>query len=366
MTELFGGVYKNKRVLVTGHTGFKGSWLAIWLRELGAEVVGYALEPKTENDNFVVAKLGRKIKSVIGDVRDYKHLQKVFAEFQPEFVFHLAAQSLVKQSYEEPVTTLNTNIMGTVNILEAIRMTDSVRVGVMITSDKCYENKEWTRGYRETDRLGGHDPYSASKACAELVISSYRDSFYSPTNYAKHRKSVASARAGNVIGGGDWAQDRIMPDCIRALEKNKPILVRNPQSTRPWQHVLEPISGYLLLGQKMYEEPGKYEGAWNFGPDLKLAIPVEKLVALTIKYYGRGSWEKAPEVDGPHEAKLLALDCSKAKKFLGWKSALDMEKTVELTVDWYKKYQERKDCYGLAVEETRIYLQEAKKRGSIF
>jgi CDP-glucose 4,6-dehydratase len=364
--SLFGNLYKGKRVLVTGHTGFKGSWLSIWLLELGAEVVGYALEPCTEKDNFVVSKLGNRMKSIIGDVRDYEKLLEVFKKFQPEFVFHLAAQSLVRLSYEVPVETFETNIMGTVNVLEAIRNTESVKVGILATSDKCYENKGTTIGYKETDRLGGHDPYSASKGCAELVIDAYLRSFFNPNNYEKHGKSIASVRAGNVIGGGDWAKDRIIPDCIRALERDQAIMVRNPSSTRPWQHVLDPLRGYLLLGQMMWEEPKSYCEPWNFGPDLSSAITVAKLVDLVIKYYGTGSWKKASGSSSLYEASYLALDCQKATEKLQWEPVLTIPEAVELTIDWYKKYRDYDDCYELAREEIDKFIQRAQKAEMVF
>ena len=275
--EYFNNVYKNKTVLVTGHTGFKGSWLSIWLRELGANVIGYALDPYTEKDNFVLAKLEDKITDIRGDIRDKKNLKEVFDKYKPEFVFHLAAQPLVRLSYENPIETYEINVMGTINVLECIRETPETKIGIMITTDKCYENKEQIWGYRETDPLGGYDPYSSSKGAAEIAISSWRNSFFNPKDYEKHKKSIASVRAGNVIGGGDWSLDRIIPDCIRALEKDEAISIRNPKAIRPWEHVLEPLNGYLLLGQKMYEEPSKYCEGWNFGPNLDSIVSVCKI-----------------------------------------------------------------------------------------
>jgi CDP-glucose 4,6-dehydratase len=294
---MFSNVFKNKTVLVTGHTGFKGSWLCIWLKELGANVVGYALEPYTERDNFVVSGLKDKVTHIIGDIRDYQNLTKVFKKYQPEFVFHLAAQPIVRESYTNPKDTYDINVGGTVNVLECCRLTDSVRVIINVTSDKCYENKEWVWGYRENDPMGGYDPYSSSKGCSELVTAAYRQSFFNPSlpdpltfspshllTFLIPKPSVAlsSARAGNVIGGGDWQKDRIVPDCIRALESNKPIEIRNPNATRPWQHVLEPLNGYLLLASRMYEEPQKFCGAWNFGPDYDSIIPVGKVADKVI------------------------------------------------------------------------------------
>ena len=269
MIDIFNNFYRGKRVLVTGHTGFKGSWLSIWLHELGAEVIGVAKDPTTEKDNYVLSGIGEKIKADLrADIRDGQRMKKIFQEYQPEIVFHLAAQPLVRLSYEIPVETYETNVMGTINILEAIRVTDSVKVGIMITTDKCYENKEQIWGYRENEPMGGYDPYSSSKGAAEIAIASWRRSFFNPVDYGKkHTVSLASVRAGNVIGGGDWAKDRIIPDCIRALEANKVIDIRLPKAVRPWEHVLEPLSGYMMLAQKMWEHPTEYNEGWNFGPD---------------------------------------------------------------------------------------------------
>lgn len=287
MSAMFDEIYKNKRVLITGHTGFKGSWLAIWLKELGADVVGYSLDPPSEPNNFEATRLREKITHIHGDIRDLDRLMETFKKYQPEFVFHLAAQPLVRLSYNEPKMTFDTNIGGTVNVFEAVRKTPSVKVLVNITSDKCYENKEWVWGYRENDPMGGHDPYSASKGCAELVFSAYLKSFFSQNAAQKSgdmtqlreqlgscpqistsgpRLGAASARAGNVIGGGDWGTDRLVPDCIRALSRHQPIGIRSPKAVRPWQHVLEPLGGYLLLGAALWQDPQKYSGAWNFGP----------------------------------------------------------------------------------------------------
>ena len=267
-TRMTTDFYQGKRVLVTGHTGFKGSWLSIWLHEMGAEVVGVALDPYSDKDNYVLSGIGRKIKADLrADIRNGEQLKRIFQEYQPEIVFHLAAQPLVRLSYEIPVETYATNVMGTINVMEAIRQTDSVRVGIMITTDKCYENKEQLWGYREDEPMGGYDPYSSSKGAAEIAIASWRRSFFNPKDYGqKHHVSLASVRAGNVIGGGDWALDRIIPDCVRALEADKPIEIRSPKAIRPWQHVLEPLGGYLLLAEKMWQEPTAYCEGWNFGP----------------------------------------------------------------------------------------------------
>ena len=355
--EYFNNVYKNKTVLVTGHTGFKGSWLSIWLRELGANVIGYALDPYTEKDNFVLAKLENKIIDIRGDIRDKEHLEKVFEQYKPDFVFHLAAQPLVRLSYDQPVETYEVNVMGTINVMECIRKTPETRIGIMITTDKCYENKEQIWGYRENEAFGGYDPYSSSKGAAEIAISSWRNSFFNPKDYEKHKKSIASVRAGNVIGGGDWSLDRIIPDCIRALEKGEAIRIRNPKAIRPWEHVLEPLSGYLLLGQKIYEEPSKYCEGWNFGPSLDSIVPVWEIGEKIIKYYGSGELEDKSKKDELHEAKLLALDITKARFNLGWKPRWDIDKAIEKTVEWYKKYS-NEDIYELCIKQIEVFLQK--------
>ncbi len=352
---MFENVFKNKTVLVTGHTGFKGSWLSIWLKELGANVVGYALEPYTERDNFLVSSLQNKISHIIGDVRDFAKLKTVFDKYQPEFVFHLAAQPIVRESYINPKETYDINVGGTVNVLECSRLADSVRVIINVTSDKCYENKEWIWGYRENDPMGGYDPYSSSKGCSELVTAAYRNSFFNPDDFDLHKKSLASARAGNVIGGGDWQKDRIIPDCIRALEDNKPVEIRNPKATRPWQHVLEPLSGYLLLASKMYEEPRKFCGAWNFGPGYESIIPVAEVADKIVSHWGSGTWIDISAANEPHEAKLLSLDISKANFNLKWFPVWDIDKTIEKTVCWYKDYQ-KKDPYKICVNQIDEFM----------
>jgi len=342
MSGLFNNFYEGKRVLITGHTGFKGSWLSIWLCELGADVIGYALNPPTKPSLFEVCKLEEKVTSITGDVRNYKLLKDVFEKYQPEIVFHMAAQSLVRCSYLQPVETYETNIMGTVNLLESCRCIQSVRVVVNITSDKCYENKERKHRYRETESMGGYDPYSSSKGCAELVTSAYRNSFFNPKDFAKtHNVALASVRAGNVIGGGDWAEDRLIPDCMRALMDNKPIVIRYPDAVRPWQHVLEPLYGYLLLAQRLYIGGSKYVGAWNFGPDDKDAKPVRWLVKQVIEMWGNNaSWEIDPG-EHPHEANYIKLDCSKAKSKLGWHPQWNINQSLEKTIQWYKAYCNR-------------------------
>lgn len=354
--DIFDNFYKGKRVLVTGHTGFKGSWLSIWLHELGAEIVGVAQEPFTERDNFVLSEIGKKIKADIrADIRDGERLKEIFREYQPEIVFHLAAQPLVRLSYEIPVETYETNVMGTINVLEAIRETESVKVGIIITTDKCYENKEQIWGYRENEAMGGYDPYSSSKGAAEIAIASWRRSFFNPKDYDKHGKSIASVRAGNVIGGGDWALDRIIPDCIKALEAGKPIEIRSPKAIRPWQHMLEPLSGYMLLAQKMWNNPTKYCEGWNFGPKAESISTVWEVATQVIKEYGHGELKDLSDQIALHEANLLMLDISKAKFQLGWEPRMNLSQCVSLTVDWYKGYQH--GCvYDICINHINKYL----------
>lgn len=359
--DLFNNFYKDKRVLITGQTGFKGSWLSIWLNELGAKVVGYGLDPYTENDNFIVTGLKDKIIDIRGDIRDYEKLQDVFTKYKPEIVFHLAAQAIVRLSYEIPKETYEVNVMGTLNVLECIRNTDSVKVGVMITTDKCYENREQIWSYRETDPMGGYDPYSSSKGCVEILIASYRNSFLSPKNYGKHGTSIASVRAGNVIGGGDWSKDRIVPDCIRALKENKNIEIRNTKAIRPWQHVLEPLSGYLQLATKMYEDGVSYCSGWNFGPNVDSIVSVGNIVDAIIKEWGRGKYLDVLCENSPHEANILKLDCTKAKTYLKWSPKLNVDEAIKLTVEWYKDFNNR-DMFHLCTEQIKIYCNTTSKR----
>lgn len=356
--DIFNNFYRGKRVLVTGHTGFKGSWLSIWLHELGAEVIGVAKDPITEKDNYVLSGIGEKIKADLrADIRDGQRMKEIFQEYQPEIVFHLAAQPLVRLSYEIPVETYETNVMGTINILEAIRVTDSVKVGVMITTDKCYENKEQIWGYRENEPVGGYDPYSSSKGAAEIAIASWRRSFFNPKEYEKHGKSIASVRAGNVIGGGDWSLDRIIPDCIRALEANKPIEIRSPKAIRPWQHVLEPLSGYMLLASKMWDEPTRYCEGWNFGPRMESITSVWEVATKVIELFGKGQLKDLSDQSALHEAKLLMLDISKAKFQLGWEPRMNIDQCVALTLDWYKRYS-REQIYNLSIKQIEKYVNK--------
>lgn len=361
IVDVFDGAFQGKRVLVTGHTGFKGSWLSIWLHEMGAEVVGVGLEPFSEKDNFVLSGIGKKIMADIrADIRNGLKMKDIFAEYQPEIVFHLAAQPLVRLSYEIPVETYETNVMGTINVMEAIRATDSVKVAVMITTDKCYENKEQIWGYRENEPMGGYDPYSSSKGAAEIAINSWRRSFFNPTDYGKkHHVSIASVRAGNVIGGGDWAKDRIVPDCIRALEAGKPIEIRSPKAIRPWQHVLEPLSAYLLLASKMLEEPTKYCEGWNFGPRSESIISVWDVATMLTSFIGKGELKDVSDPNAFHEANLLMLDISKARFQIGWEPRTNIDECCQLTADWYKNYQIN-DVYSLCVEQIKTFLDYGK------
>lgn len=328
------GFFRGKTVLVTGHTGFKGAWLAEWLLRLGATVVGYALPPDQTPSLYRLLGLSDRMQSVLADVRDQAKLGSVLAESRPEIVLHLAAQPLVRRSYREPVATFETNVMGTVHLLEAVRKTDSVRSVVIVTSDKCYENVGAARGYRESDPLGGHDPYSASKGAAEIVTAAYRRSFFSDPGCA----GVASARAGNVIGGGDWSEDRLVPDLVRGIERGEPVVIRNPTSVRPWQHVLEPLSGYLMLARALWDEPRRFSDGFNFGPR-QAELPVGDLARRFVEALGGGTLAPPPAGAEPHEASLLLLDSTKARDVLGWTPKLSIEDAVALTVDWYREHR---------------------------
>ena len=357
MIDIYNNFYKGKKVLVTGHTGFKGSWLSIWLHELGAEVVGVDLDPITNIKKKILSGIGSKIKADIrADIRDGQKMKEIFAEYQPEIVFHLAAQPLVRLSYEIPVETYETNVMGTINIMEAIRATKNVKVGVMITTDKCYDNCEQLDGYVETDPFGGYDPYSSSKGACEVAIQSWRRSFFNPEDYGKkHTVSLASVRAGNVIGGGDWAKDRIIPDCIRALETTKVIDIRSPKAVRPWEHALEPLSGYMLLAQKMWVAPTEYCEGWNFGPESESVLTVWEVATAIINNFGFGELKDVSDPNALHEANLLMLNINKAKSRLGWKPRLNAKETAVLTSDWYKRYK-TENVYDLCVEEINKFL----------
>ena len=341
--------FSGKRVFITGHTGFKGSWLTYLLKEMGADVMGFALPPAPGPSHFEMLDLKTSINHVVGDIRDASALQDAMQKFQPEYVFHLAAQALVKKSYDDPVATFDSNVMGLVHLLDAVRRCDSVRSLVFITSDKCYENVEWVWGYRENDRLGGHDAYSASKAAAEVVFSAYDRSFF----VSNPELGAATTRAGNVVGGGDWAVDRIIPDCIRAVESDEPIRLRNPAATRPWQHVLEPLSGYLLLAARLYEEPKRWGGSWNFGPSSKEVRTVQNVAEVIISHLGRGKIEIVESQTQFHEARLLQLNCDKAHQLLGWVPRWHVEKTLKVTAVWYKSIMEGGNAE--AITRAQIY-----------
>jgi CDP-glucose 4,6-dehydratase len=348
--------WRSRKVFLTGHTGFKAGWLSLWLQSLGAEVTGYSLAPPTHPNLFELARVSEGMESVSGDVRDLEHLQRVLRERQPEVVFHLAAQPVLRLSYVEAVRTFSTNVLGTVHILESAREVSSVRSMVIITSDKCYENLEDQRAYGETDRLGGADPYSASKAAAELVVAAYRKSFFDAGKCAgTSTTGVASARAGNVIGGGDWAADRLVPDVMRAALGGRQLSIRNPNATRPWQHVLNPLSGYLTLAEKLYESPNRFAESWNFGPEASDCVPVLTVLNRLRELWGPGlSWQldAGPH---PHEDTYLKLDCSKAKALLGWEPAWDLDRGLEATAQWYKAHQSHEDLRSITLEQIRVF-----------
>lgn len=351
----FNSSFKNKKVFLTGHTGFKGSWMCVWLQLMGANVKGYSLKPEKES-LFNKIKPQLEIKSVIADIRDKKKLKKEILSFQPDFIFHLAAQSLVRESYKTPVETFDTNVIGTANVLDALRFLKKKCVCVIVTTDKVYENLEKNYAYKEADKLGGYDPYSASKAAAEIITDSYRLSFFNPKSFLKHKKAIATARAGNVIGGGDYAKDRLVPDIFRALSKNKSIEVRNPASIRPWQHVLEPLNGYLTLAKRMTDDPEKFADSFNFGPQLNDVCTVEKLIKLAVKNWGSGTYKIAVQKNAPHEAGLLKLNINKAKNELQWQPKWGAEKAIYKTVSWYKSsLVKNSNVLKLCVEDIKEY-----------
>ncbi len=356
--------FAGRRVLLTGHTGFKGAWLTLWLESLGARVTGFALPPATTPALFDELALAGRCEHVVGDVRDPAAVREVVRACRPEVVLHLAAQPLVRYSYDHPVETFATNVLGTAHVLEAVRRERLRCAVVVVSSDKCYQNREWPYGYREDDPMGGHDPYSASKGGTELVVSSYRSSFFPPERLAEHGVALASARAGNVIGGGDWALDRIVPDAVRSLCEGKPIPVRNPLAVRPWQHVLEPLGGYLLLAARLLGAPGDAArccGPWNFGPSPESARPVRDVVAAAVASWGEGSWTEARQEGAPHEAGLLRLSIEKAVGQLGWRPRWDLEEAVARTVAWYRAHHRgagAEELRALALSQIRDYLGE--------
>jgi len=354
-TAVFQNSYREKKVLLTGHTGFKGSWMLAWLHQLGAEVKGYALAPENPNDLFSLINGNELCESVIADIRDKERLTEEILSFKPDFIFHFAAQPLVRRSYEQPLYTFEVNILGTANLLDAVRQLDNNCAVVIITTDKVYENIEQHYAYKEEDKLGGHDPYSASKAAAEIVANSYRDSFF---KHAEQKKiGIATARAGNVIGGGDRSKDRIIPDIIRGLEKNESILVRNPAAVRPWQHVLEPLSGYLLIGSKLKENTVAYSEAWNIGPETEDILTVKQVVEKAIETYGKGEYHTPQLMNQPHEATLLQLDISKIKQRLNWQPLLNSSLAIEWTIQWYKQVMNGANPFELTNNQIKQYSQ---------
>lgn len=344
-----------KKVFVTGHTGFKGSWLCLWLQQVGADVTGYALNPPTVPSLFEIANVSQGMTSIIGDVRDGPKLTNALRHAQPDIVIHMAAQPLVRYSYTNPVETFETNVLGTVNLLEALRTSASVRAAVMVTTDKCYENREWVWGYRENEPLGGYDPYSSSKACAELVTSAYRNSFFHSSRYDEHKLALASARAGNVIGGGDWAMDRLIPDILRAITQGETVYIRNPHAIRPWQHVMEPLSGYLHLAECLYSDGIQYAEAWNFGPIDTDAKPVEWIVERLCAAWGNGACWQLDNQSSSHEANFLRLDCSKSRSILGWMPVWSLDFSIDKIIEWHKGLIQDKNMRTLTLSQIKEY-----------
>ena len=346
--------WRGKRVLVTGHTGFKGAWLCVWLTEMGADVTGYALPPEGEGV-FHDCSVADRMRSHIGDLAELDGLKRTFAESQPEVIFHLAAQALIRRSYREPLATLSTNVLGTAHVLEAVRSTNSVRSVVVVTTDKCYENREWVWGYREVDPLGGRDPYSASKAAAEIVTAAYRESFFPAARHHEHRTAIATARAGNVIGGGDWAEDRLVPDIMRALTAGRPVPVRNPQAIRPWQHVLEPLAGYLKLAQRLYLDGARFASAWNFGPPVEGARPVSWVVDYVLSRWEGNQGAVSYDGGSLHEAHYLKLDSTKAMDELRWHPVLSLEGALDSVIEWHQARRRNQPMYDFTVRQIRDY-----------
>jgi CDP-glucose 4,6-dehydratase len=353
--------WRDKAVLITGHTGFKGAWLSLWLHSLGARVIGYSLPPSTSPSLFELARVGDGMQSVIADIRDLDQLKQTIEQYQPEIVFHMAAQALVRRGYQDPVETFDVNVRGTACLLEAARVAGSVKAVIVITSDKCYQNVENHVGYKETDVLGGDDPYSSSKACAELVTTAYRFSYFSNSQAA----ILTSARAGNVIGGGDWAEDRLLPDMMRAIIEGRPVAIRNPLAIRPWQHVLEPLGGYMLLAERLFQEGSEFAGAWNFGPVEEDSKTVAEVVRQVVELWGEGADWVLDASQHPHESKILKLDCTKAQKRLGWKPRWRLNEALEATVAWYKGYLRGRDSREIALGQFEAYQSLTLERSKV-
>ncbi len=349
--------WQHKKVFITGHTGFKGSWLSLWLQSLDSQVSGFSIDPPTQPNLFELAKVANGMQSIYGDVRDLTQISRALQQTQPDIVIHMAAQPLVHYSYQYPVETYMTNIMGTVNLFEAVRNCDSIKVVLNVTSDKCYENKEWDWAYREDEAMGGYDPYSSSKGCAELITSAYRNSFFNLKEFKSNGKAIATARAGNVIGGGDWNKNRLIPDIIRAFTHNEAVHIRNPNAIRPWQHVLEPLSGYLLLAEKLWHEPAKFSQAWNFGPYESDMQPVRYITDRLVQMWGNGAQWAHDQTHFNHEAQTLKLDISKAKNKLNWFPHLSLEQALQQVVDWYKAWQQNNDMREITLEQIRSYCK---------
>lgn len=363
----FNGAYRGKKVFLTGHSGFKGSWLTLWLKVLGAQVTGYSLRPGTNPSLFDCADINGMCTTTFADVRDQQRLISSMSEAAPDIVIHMAAQSLVRMSYEEPRETYETNVMGTVNVLEAVRRTPTVRLCISVTSDKCYENREWVYAYREVDPMGGYDPYSSSKGCAELVGAAYRRSFFNPKRYVDHAKALVSVRAGNVIGGGDWALDRIVPDIALAISRGEAVTVRNPGFIRPWQFVLEPLAGYLWLGARLLDNPTAYDYGWNFGPGSESCITVRELVEKAVALWGRGGWTGTGDRMGKaYEANFLKLDSTKARTILGWRPLYSIDETLRATVEWYHGFYEDPefDPKAFTLQQIEAYCKRARDVGT--
>jgi CDP-glucose 4,6-dehydratase len=357
--------WEGKRVLITGHTGFKGGWLSLWLQDMGALVKGYSLAAPTTPSLFEEASVWKGISGEEGDIRDFTHLRQVMYEFKPEIVFHMAAQPLVRLSYKDPMETYSTNVMGTVYLLEAVKQVGGVKAVVNITSDKCYENREWAWGYREDEPMGGYDPYSNSKGCAELVASSYRNSFFNQDNYLEHGCALASVRAGNVIGGGDWAEDRLIPDMLKSFSEKESVEIRSPYSIRPWQHVLEPLSGYISVAEHLYQYGCEFAEGWNFGPKDEDAKPVTWIVDRMTSLWGDGVAWHLSSGEHPHEAHYLKLDCSKAKMRLNWQPIWSLAITLEKIVNWHKAWLSGQDMHDYTLNEIKEYMQEKVGRNDV-